>query len=86
MRYHDGSDPERMHNYYTYLYNRTVFETLRQVKGEGEAVVFARSATSGSQKFPLHWGGDNSSNYPSMAETFTICFFPVFSRFIMRDR
>ena len=67
--YHDGSDPERMHNYYTYLYNRTVFETLRQVKGEGEAVVFARSATSGSQKFPLHWGGDNSSNYPSMAET-----------------
>jgi alpha-D-xyloside xylohydrolase len=69
VRYHDGSDPERMHNYYTYLYNRTVFEAIRQVKGDGQAVVFARSATVGSQKFPLHWGGDNSSNFPSMAET-----------------
>jgi alpha-D-xyloside xylohydrolase len=69
VRYHDGSDPERMHNYYTYLYNRTVFDLLREVKGEDQAVVFARSATCGGQKFPVHWGGDNSSTYPSMAET-----------------
>jgi alpha-D-xyloside xylohydrolase len=69
VRYHDGSDPERMHNYYTYLYNQTVFEMLQQVKGDGQAVVFARSATCGNQKFPLHWGGDNSSTYASMAET-----------------
>jgi alpha-D-xyloside xylohydrolase len=69
VRYHNDADPERMHNYYTYLYNQTVFELLRKVKGEGEAVVFARSATTGSQKFPVHWGGDNSSTYPSMAET-----------------
>lgn len=69
VRYHDGSDPERMHNYYTYLYNQTVFDLLRQVRGEGEAVVFARSATCGNQKFPVHWGGDNSSTYVSMAET-----------------
>ncbi len=67
--YQDGSDPERMHNYYTYLYNQTVFELLQVVKGVGEAVVFARSATCGGQKFPLHWGGDNSSTYASMAET-----------------
>jgi alpha-D-xyloside xylohydrolase len=67
--YHDGSDPERMHNYYTYLYNQTVFDLLKQEKGEGEAVVFARSATAGGQKFPVHWAGDNSSTYPSMAET-----------------
>ena len=67
--YHDGSDPERMHNYYTYLYNQTVFDLLREVKGEGEAVLFARSATCGGQKFPVHWGGDSSSSYPSMAET-----------------
>jgi alpha-D-xyloside xylohydrolase len=69
VRYHDGSDPERMHNYYTYLYNQTVFDLLRQVKGDGEAVVFARSATCGGQKFPVHWGGDCSSTYESMAET-----------------
>jgi len=67
--YHDGSDPERMHNYYAYLYNGVVFNLLREVKGEGEAVVFARSGTVGSQQYPVHWGGDNSSSYPSMAET-----------------
>ncbi len=37
VRYHDGSDPERMHNYYTYLYNQTVFDLLREVNGEGRS-------------------------------------------------
>jgi alpha-D-xyloside xylohydrolase len=69
VRYFDGSDPERMHNYYTYLYNQTVFDLLHREKGDGEAVVFARSATCGSQKYPVHWGGDNCSTYLSMAET-----------------
>jgi alpha-D-xyloside xylohydrolase len=69
VRYFDGSDPELMHNYYTYLYNRTVFELLRKRRGDGEAVVFARSATAGSQQFPVHWGGDNSSTFESMAES-----------------
>ncbi|HLA44227.1 MAG TPA: alpha-xylosidase, partial [Aggregatilineales bacterium] len=67
--YDDGSDPERMHNYYSYLYNKTVFDLLREEKGEHEAVLFARSATTGGQKFPVHWGGDNTATYPSMAES-----------------
>ena len=69
VAYYDGSNPERMHNYYSYLYNKTVFDLLVEEKGEGEAVLFARSATAGGQQFPVHWGGDNSSTYPSMAET-----------------
>jgi alpha-D-xyloside xylohydrolase len=69
VRYHDGSDPERMHNYYSYLYQRTVFELLRDELGEGSAVIFARSATCGSQRYAVHWSGDNSSTYASMAET-----------------
>jgi alpha-D-xyloside xylohydrolase len=67
--WHDGSDPERMHNYYTQLYNQTVFEVLEQAHGEGEAVLFARSATVGGQQFPVHWGGDNSATFESMAES-----------------
>ena len=67
--YHDGSDPHAMHNYYTYLYNKAVFNLLKEVKGEKEAVLFARSATAGGQQFPVHWGGDCFANYPSMAET-----------------
>ena len=38
-------------------------------RGEGEAVLFARSATAGGQQFPVHWGGDCDSTYESMAET-----------------
>ena len=66
--YSDGSDPVRMHNYYPYLYNKTVFELLER-KPNRETVVFARSATAGCQKFPIHWGGDNESTFESMAGT-----------------
>lgn len=67
--YFDGSDSIKMHNYYTYLYNKTVFETLESKFGKGEAAVFARSATVGGQKFPVHWGGDCYADYGSMAES-----------------
>ena len=67
--WYDGSDPQKMHNYYTYLYNQCVFELLKEEKGEEEAVLFARSATAGGQQFPVHWGGDSTSQYISMAET-----------------
>lgn len=69
VKYHDGSDPFKMHNYYAYLYNKTVFDLLENERGIGEAVLFARSATVGSQRFPVHWGGDSSACYESMAET-----------------
>jgi alpha-D-xyloside xylohydrolase len=69
VSYADGSDPEKMHNYYTYLYNKTVFELLKEERGEGEAVVFARSATATSQQFPVHWGGDCYGTFESMAES-----------------
>jgi alpha-D-xyloside xylohydrolase len=67
--YYDGSDPVKMHNYYTYLYNQTVYEVIKKKKGEKEAVLFARSATAGGQKFPVHWGGDCWSDYESMEES-----------------
>ena len=67
--YHDGSDPDKMHNFYTYLYNKTVYDLLERKRGKGEAVLFARSATVGGQKFPVHWGGDCWSDYVSMEES-----------------
>ena len=69
IAYFDGKDPLHMHNYYTFLYNKMVFDLLKEERGEGEAILFARSATAGSQQFPVHWGGDNSASYVSMAET-----------------
>lgn len=67
--YYDGSSPKKMHNYYTYLYNKCVYELLEQKRGKGQAVLFARSATVGGQKFPVHWGGDCWSDYESMEES-----------------
>ncbi len=67
--YYDGSDPELMHNFYTYLYNECVFSLLEEYKGKNGACLFARSATAGGQRFPVHWGGDCSSNYASMGES-----------------
>ncbi|NHI17722.1 alpha-xylosidase [Microbacterium excoecariae] len=67
--YADGSDPERLHNYYTHLYNQAVHEVLAEERGEGEAVLFARSASAGGQSFPIHWGGDSTASFASMAET-----------------
>lgn len=69
VKYYDGSDPVAMHNYFTYLYNKTVFNVLKEYYGENKACLFARSATVGGQKFPVHWGGDCSAEYTSMAET-----------------
>lgn len=66
--WHDGSDPSRMHNYYSILYNNIVFDFLASEK-KADAVVFARSSSIGGQRFPVHWGGDCSASYLSMAET-----------------
>lgn len=65
----DGSDPERMHNYYTHLYNTAAYEAIVEERGQEEALVFARSATVGGQTKPVHWGGDSEPTFVSMAET-----------------
>jgi alpha-D-xyloside xylohydrolase len=69
VNYYDHADPQKMHNYYTYLYNKVVYDVLKKKKGEEEAVLFARSATVGCQMFPVHWGGDCYGTYESMAES-----------------
>lgn len=67
--WHDGSDPQRMHNHYAFIYNELVWNVLKETVGEAEAVLFARSASVGAQQFPVHWGGDCYANYESMAES-----------------
>jgi alpha-D-xyloside xylohydrolase len=67
--YADGSDPEKMHNLYAVLYNQVVFQLLEDVRGKGEAVLFARSSYASGQRFPVHWGGDCDSTFESMAES-----------------
>ncbi|MCL2092837.1 MAG: alpha-xylosidase [Treponema sp.] len=67
--YFDQGDPTRHHNYYPLLFNKAVFELLEEKRGKGEACLFARSATTGGQSYPVHWGGDCESTFEAMAET-----------------
>lgn len=67
--YDTGIDPSKMHNFYAFLYNKVVFEALKDRYGEGNAVLFARAACAGSQRFPLQWGGDCESTPEAMAES-----------------
>ncbi|KAJ5721043.1 Alpha-xylosidase [Penicillium malachiteum] len=69
IKYHDGADPERMHNYYALLYNRIVYETLNNRVGHNQGLLFARSTAPGGQKYPVHWGGDCESTFEAMAES-----------------
>ena len=69
VAWHDGSDPDGMHNHYSVIYNECVFNTIEEVRGKGDAVLFARSAYASAQRFPLHWGGDCWSSFESMAES-----------------
>jgi len=62
--YHDGTPGHQMHNLYPLVYNNAVFNVTKDAWDEG--VVWARSAWAGNQRFPLHWGGDNSPNFFNM--------------------
>lgn len=48
------------HNLYPLRYNQALWEAVRQNSGEG--IIWARSAWAGSQRYPLHWGGDAATN------------------------
>ena len=65
---YNGMDPAAVHNYYSHLYNSTVFKLIERVKGKDTAAIFARSAATGGQRYPVHWGGDSESSWTGMAE------------------
>jgi alpha-D-xyloside xylohydrolase len=69
VQYHNGKDPLTQHNYFSYLYNRTVYEAIASKRGAHEAAVFARAATAGGQRLPVHWGGDCECTWNGMAQS-----------------
>lgn len=55
------------HNLYPLRYNKAVAEITKQATGEN--IIWARSAWAGSQRYPIHWGGDAASDDSGMAAT-----------------
>jgi alpha-D-xyloside xylohydrolase len=63
--YADGRTGFYEHNLYPLRYNKAVADITKDVTGEN--IIWARSAWAGSQRYPLHWGGDAESTDDGMA-------------------
>ena len=68
-----GKEGNDMHNLYALLYNKTVYEATKEECGEENALIWARSAWAGSQKYPVHWGGDSGTDFGSMESSLKGC-------------
>lgn len=53
------------HNLYPLRYNKAVADITKQITGD--TIIWARSAWAGSQRYPLHWGGDAENADTGMA-------------------
>lgn len=62
--YYSGKGGLYEHNLYPLRYNKALWEAVKQNAGDG--VIWARSAWAGSQRYPLHWGGDASTTNTGM--------------------
>lgn len=65
--YANGRSGLYEHNLYPVRYNKSVADITKKVKGDN--IIWARSAWSGSQRYPLHWGGDAASTNTGMLGT-----------------
>ena len=66
-RYASGKSGMHEHNLYPLRYNKAVCEITKEKTGE--AIIWGRSAWAGSQRYPLHWGGDAENTDNAMAAT-----------------
>ena len=64
-QYKSGRSGWYEHNLYPLRYNKAVAEVTKEVTGED--VIWARSTWAGSQRYPLHWGGDAENTDSAMA-------------------
>ena len=62
--FYNGMTGKEMHNLYPLYYNEAVFKITEKYTSQG--LVWGRSACAGVQRYPLQWGGDNSSNFDNM--------------------
>ncbi len=65
--YANGRSGLYEHNLYPVRYNKAVADVTRRIKGDN--IIWARSAWAGSQRYPLHWGGDAASTNTGMLGT-----------------
>ena len=63
--YSNGRTGFYEHNLYPLRYNKIVSDLTQEINNE--RIIWARSTWAGSQRYPLHWGGDAESTDMGMA-------------------
>jgi len=65
----NGDRGTRLHNVYPLLYNRCVFEAtaMYQPRDDALPMVWGRAGWTGSQRYPIQWGGDPQSDWEGLA-------------------
>jgi alpha-D-xyloside xylohydrolase len=66
----NGDSGRRLHNVYPLLYNRCVYEATERYspsRGDGPPMVWGRAGWTGSQRYPMQWGGDPQSDWEGLA-------------------
>lgn len=63
--YASGRTGFHEHNLYPLRYNKAMADITRETTGEN--IIWARSTWAGSQRYPLHWGGDAESTDSGLA-------------------
>lgn len=66
MMAHNGEFGTALHNVYSLLYNRCVYEAAERYCKTGP-FLFSRSAWTGSQCYPAQWGGDPQADWGGLA-------------------
>ena len=65
--YASGKSGLYEHNLYPLRYNKALSDIIK--KTNGQRIMWSRSAWAGSQRYPLHWGGDASNTDVGMQTT-----------------
>jgi alpha-D-xyloside xylohydrolase len=65
--YASGKTGHYEHNLYPLRYNKVVADITKEITGD--SIIWARAAWAGSQRYPLHWGGDAENTDSAMAAT-----------------
>jgi len=60
----NGKDAKQI---YSFLYNKALFEAVKEFSGEG--FVWASTGFAGSQRYPIVWGGDNRALYGDISSS-----------------
>ncbi len=66
--YSNGRSGLYEHNLYPVRYNKAAYDIIKKTNN-GEGIIWGRSAWAGSQRYPLHWGGDAATTNTGLLGT-----------------